>query len=464
MLLVAIPRLTARAARLALATLAAAAGLVLLLSAAQPAAQTAGAGIAYSIELDGTVDPATERWLGTALEDAADRGAKVAIVRLDTPGGLDTSMRSMVQDIIAAPMPVIVYVSPDGARAASAGLFVTQAGDVAAMAPQTNIGSATPIQIGGGDQDEVLGRKVRNDASAYVRALAEGHGRNGDLAVAMVRKAENVTATEARRRNLIDAVAANEGELLAKLDGFRVKGPKEQTLRTEGLAIERRDTPFLYKAQQVLVNPTIAYLLLLAGLAGIAFEVFNPGGIAPGVLGGIALVLGLYGTAQLPVTAAGIILLLAALALFVAETQIASHGVLGGAGVVALIAAGLLLFDTGSDALDVSVPGAIAAGALIGGLTLLAMQKALQARHGRVRTGSEELVGAVGDVRVSLDPIGQVFVQGALWRARLSGSGGRLEVGARVLVESIEGLTLDVSELSAADEAEPEAERERQDG
>lgn len=464
MLLVAIPRLTARAARLALATLAAVAGLMLLLAAAQPAAQPAGAGIAYSIELDGTVDPATERWLGTALEDAAERGAKVAIVRLDTPGGLDTSMRSMVKDIIAAPMPVIVYVSPDGARAASAGLFVTQAADVAAMAPQTNIGSATPIQIGGGDQDEVLGRKVRNDASAYVRALAEGHGRNGDLAVAMVRKAENVTAGEARRRNLIDVVAANEGELLAELDGFRIKGPKAQTLRTEGLAIERRDTPFLYQAQQVLVNPTIAYLLLIAGLAGIAFEVFNPGGIAPGVLGGIALILGLYGTAQLPVTAAGIILLLTALALFVAETQIVSHGVLGGAGVVALIAAGLLLFDTGSDALDVSVPGAVAAGALIGGLTLLAIQKALQARHGRVRTGSEELLGAVGDVRVPLDPIGQVFVQGALWRARLSGSGGRLEAGARVRVESIEGLTLDVSELGAADEAEPEPERERQDG
>jgi membrane-bound serine protease (ClpP class) len=382
--------------------------------------------------------------MGKALDEAEEKDAVVAIVRLDTPGGLDTAMRSIVKDIIAARPPVIVYVSPDGARAASAGLFIAQAGDVAAMAPQTNIGSATPISIGPGEQDEVLGRKVRNDAAAYVRALAEGHGRNPDLAERMVRDAVNVTATRAERAGLIDVVAAGERELLEELDGFRVKGPKAQTLDTAALRIERRDMPFQYDALQLLVNPTIAFILLLAGLAGLAFEAFSPGAFAPGVLGGIALVLGLIGTALLPVTAAGVILLLAGLGFFVAETQIPSHGVLGIAGVVALVAGGLLLFDTDSEAFDISVPAAVAAGAMLGGFMLFAVSKALAARRGPVRTGWEELVGELGTVRVPLDPLGQVFVSGALWRARSAGSGARLAPGDRVRVESVEGLTLTV--------------------
>jgi membrane-bound serine protease (ClpP class) len=438
------PRRSTRAAWLAtLASL----GLLLATTASAPGASR----IAYSIELPGTIDPATERWMGKALDEAKDRRATLAIVRLDTPGGLDTAMRAIVKDIIAAPMPVVVYVSPDGARAASAGLFVTQAGDVAAMAPQTNIGSATPITLGGGSEDKVLGRKVRNDAAAYVRALAEGHGRDGDLAERMVRQAVNVTARRALRTGLVDVVAGSERELLRKLDGFRVKGPKAGTLHTKGLALVKRDMPFQYDALQVLVNPTVAYLLLLVGLAGLAFEVFSPGAIAPGVLGGISLVLGLIGTALLPVTAAGALLLLGALGLFVAELKIASHGVLGLAGVIALIAGGLLLFDTNSEAFEVSVPAALAAGAMLGGFTLFAVSKAIAARHAAVRTGWEELIGDVGTVRVPLDPLGQVFVEGALWRARVP-DGPRLETGERVRVESIDGLTLTVRPLKESAE------------
>jgi membrane-bound serine protease (ClpP class) len=438
------PRRSTRAAWLAtLASL----GLLLATTASAPGASR----IAYSIELPGTIDPATERWMGKALDEAKDRRATLAIVRLDTPGGLDTAMRAIVKDIIAAPMPVVVYVSPDGARAASAGLFVTQAGDVAAMAPQTNIGSATPITLGGGSEDKVLGRKVRNDAAAYVRALAEGHGRDGDLAERMVRQAVNVTARRALRTGLVDVVAGSERELLRKLDGFRVKGPKVGTLHTKGLALVKRDMPFQYDALQVLVNPTVAYLLLLVGLAGLAFEVFSPGAIAPGVLGGISLVLGLIGTALLPVTAAGALLLLGALGLFVAELKIASHGVLGLAGVIALIAGGLLLFDTNSEAFEVSVPAALAAGAMLGGFTLFAVSKAIAARHAAVRTGWEELIGDVGTVRVPLDPLGQVFVEGALWRARVP-DGPRLETGERVRVESIDGLTLTVRPLKESAE------------
>jgi membrane-bound serine protease (ClpP class) len=430
--------------RLALAAAAVLVGSSLLLLSAGPLQAQRGDRIAYSLELSGTIDPATDRWLGQALEDAEQAGASLAIVRLDTPGGLDSSMRSMVKEIVAAPMPVVVYVSPGGARAASAGLFITQAADVAAMAPQTNIGSATPVQIGPGEEDEVLGRKVRNDAAAYVRALAEGHGRNPDLAERMVRSAANVTAQRAEEAGLIDTVAQSERELLRQLDGFEVKGPKAQTLDTQGLRIERHEMPFHLETLQLLVNPTIASLLLLAGLAGVAIEIFSPGGIAPGVLGAIALILGLYGTAQLPVTAAGVILLLLALGLLAAETQVPSGGLLAGGGVIALIAGVLVLYDTDSEAFEVSVPAAVAAGVLLGGFTLFAMSKGLAARHSRVHGGAGELIGRSGVVRAALNPTGQVFVQGALWRAQTADPEVRLAVGRRIEVEAVDGLTLTV--------------------
>lgn len=426
----------------AIAAVAAISGATLLL--VSPVGAGPSQGVAYSVEVTGTIDPATERWLREAVDQAEERNARLLIVRLDTPGGLDSAMRSMVKEIIAAPMPVVVYVSPGGARAASAGLFVTQAADVAAMAPQTNIGSATPVQIGPGEQDEVLGRKVRNDAAAYVRALAQGHGRNGDLAERMVRDAVNVTADRAQRAGLIDVVAASERELVRALDGFPVKGPKQQALETSGLHIERVETPFQYKALQLLVNPTVASLLLLAGLAGIAIEILNPGGIAPGVLGAIALIFGLYGTAQLPVTAAGILLLLLALALIAAETQVASGGLFGGAGVAALVAGLLLLYDTDSEAYRVSAPAAVAAGALLGGFVLFAASKALAARHPRPHGGSGELIGRPGVVRVPLDPVGQVFVAGALWRARSTDPRTTVATGERVDVDAVNGLTLSV--------------------
>ena len=290
----------------------------------------------------------------------------------------------------------------------------------------------------------MLGRKVRNDAAAYVRALAEGHGRNPDLAERMVRDAANVTAGRAREAELIDLVAANERQLLRELNGFDVQGPKAQTLDTDGLRIERHEMPFHLEALQLLVNPTIASLLLLAGLAGIAIEVFSPGAIAPGVLGSIALILGLYGTAQLPVTAAGVILLLLALGLLAAETQVPSGGVLGGAGIAALVAGILLLYDTDSEAFAVSVPAAIAAGVLLGGFTLFAASKGLAARRPRARGGPDELVGEPGVVRTALDPVGQVFVQGALWRARSADPETSLAEGRRIEVKAVEGLTVTV--------------------
>jgi len=412
-----------------------------------------GGGLAYSLDLKGTIDPATERWVDSALDEAGEDGARLAIIRLDTPGGLDSSTREIVRDIVGAPMPVVVYVSPDGARAGSAGAYITQAADVAAMAPQTNIGSATPISIGPEEQDEVLGRKIRNDASAYMRALAESHGRNPRLGERMVRSATNVTATEARRASFIDVVADNEPELLGKLDGFRVKGPKAQVLETSGLRVERHSIPLHLEILQLLVNPTIAFLLLTAGLIGIAIEIFNPGLILPGTLGLIAFLLGLYGTAQLPVTAVGILLLMLAVGLMVAEGQLSAGGALGGGGVVALILSGLLLFDTDSGALSVSVPIVILAGLLLGAFLALAIERTMRARREPVHTGYEELVGRVGEVRATLAPDGQIFIEGALWRARLEDESGRALPGDRVRVQSVEGLTLMVQPAAEAETA-----------
>jgi membrane-bound serine protease (ClpP class) len=421
--------------------------------AKKPGEQSSG--VAYSIQLQATIDPATERWIASALDDAASQNAELAIIRLDTPGGLADSMRSMIQDILAAPMPVVVYVSPNGARAGSAGVYITEAADVATMAPETNIGSATPISVGpGGDTNvgKVLGRKITNDAAAYVRALAAGHGRNPDLAEEMVRKATNVTATRALHAGLIDLIAPSEQALLRKLDGFRVQGPKAQVLHTAGLEIEQHDMPLQYDLLEILVNPTVSYLLLLLGLLGLGIELFSPGAIAPGSIGLVSLLLGLYGTAQLPVTVAGVLLLVASIALIVAEAHLPTHGILGASGVAALVASGLLLYDTNSSAFEVSAPVVIFAGLLLGGFLAFAVERAIRARRQPARTGWEEMVGAVGEVREPLDPIGQIFVEGALWRAELRGDGQALERGSRVRVESVEGLTLRVRPLESGPE------------
>jgi len=428
------------------------AALALLGTALVPTARGQDAAEVPSIELKGEISPATSAWVEAALSDAGDDDAPLAIIRVDTPGGLDSSTRDIVKDIIAAPMPVVVYVSPDGARAASAGAYITQSADVAAMSPQTNIGSATPISIGPGSDDEVLGRKIENDAAAYIRALAEAHGRNAALAERTVIDAENLTAREALRSGLIDVVAGSEAALLKELDGLAVKGPKATTLDTAGLQVETRDMPLQYELLALLVNPTVAFLLLSVGLVGLAIELFSPGLIVPGALGLISFVMGLYGTAQLPVTVAGVALLVLAIVLFIAEAHVSS-GLLGAGGVVALVLSGLLLFNTGEGA-DVSAPVVILAGLLLGGFLAFAVQRVVDARREPVRTGPEELVGRRAEVRTPLDPEGQVWTEGALWRARLGGRGPAVPAGTRVVVEGVEGLTLLVArEPPPADES-----------
>lgn len=407
-----------------------------------------------SIELNGSIDPATEKWIGSALDQAADDGAPLAIIRIDTPGGLEDSMRAIVQDIIDAPMPVVVYVSPNGARAASAGAFITEAADVAAMAPQTNIGSASAVTSTGGDIGGTLGLKIENDAAAFIRALAQSHGRDGEVPARMVTDAENFTATEALDANAIDLIASDQADLLTELDGFQVKGPKATTLHTAGLQIDDRDLPFTYQLLELLVNPTIAYLLLLVGLIGIVIEIISPGLIFPGLIGAVSLLLGAYGSAQLPVTAIGIGLLVLGVGLLIAEAHLPTHGLLGVVGVIALAVSGLLLFNTQSDQFEVSAPVVIVIAVLLGAGLAFVVKKAVEARGEPVRTGVEELVGAIGTVRMALDPVGQIFVSGALWRAKLAEGASEADAatvrerGARVRVEAVEGLTLRVRPLA----------------
>ncbi len=349
-------------------------------------------------------------------------------------------------------MPVVVYVSPNGARAASAGAYITEAADVAAMAPETNIGSATPIGLSptGGESD--LDRKIVNDAAASMRALATVHGRNPDLAQELVRNATNVTAQEAKRAGLIDVIAPTEEDLLTQLDGFQVKGPKAQTLHTAGLAIEHHDMPLTYQLLEVIVNPSVSYLLLIAGIIGIAIELFMPGAIIPGAFGAVSLLLGLYATAQLPVAPAGVALLILGFGLIVAEAHLPTHGILGIAGVLSLVASGLLLYDTHTSAFEVSPVVVILVAVILGGGMAVAVQRAVAARHLPKRTGWEELVGAVAEVRQPVDPEGQVFINGALWRAVPAGSARGLGGASRVRVDSVQGLTLRVKPVEAGDE------------
>jgi membrane-bound serine protease (ClpP class) len=432
---------------LALAAITAAA--LAALPASSPA--KAGGGIAYSIQLQATIDPATQQWISSALDDAAGEHAKLAIIRLDTPGGLEDSMRSIIQDIEAAPMPVVVYTYPNGARAASAGAYITESADVAAMAPETNIGSATPIAEGATGVSQDLARKIVNDSAAAMRALATVHGRNGKLAGELVNKATNLTAHEALQAGLIDVIAPSQAALLEKIDGFQVKGPKAQVLHTNGLTIENHDLPLQYQLLEIIVNPNVAYLLLLVGLVGIAIEFFSPGLIIPGTLGAVSFLLGLYGSAQLPVDFVGVVLLVLGFGMLLAEAHFGTHGILGVSGIIALAAGGLLLYNTNSSAFEISPWVVIAVAVVLGGGIAFAVQRVVRARRLPKRTGWEQLIGEVGEVRLPLDPLGQVYLDGALWAARIRGGDDAhpraAPRGSRVRVESVEGLTLQVSPL-----------------
>lgn len=382
--------------------------------------------------LDGDVNPVTQDYLQDVMARAEREQAAAVVIEMDTPGGLGSAMREIVKTMLGLEIPVIVYVAPQGASADSAGAVIGMAADVLAMSPQTNIGSSTPIQASGQDFQEDLRKKVVNDAAAYVGELAREHGRNAEAAEAMVREAANYGAREALELGLIDDIAVTLPGLLQRIDGRTVQ-PKGLVVQTAGAEIERVEMSLWKRALDLLIDPNIITLMLSLGIVGLLVELWNPGLIFPGTVGAISLLVGLYGLQVLPVSVAGVLLLLLALAFWVAEAFVPSHGALTVAGAVMFVIGALMLFDPAGDAYQVSVWTALAIAGTLALLLGVALTRVVRARRNPVEVGVGTLVGEDAVVRDA----GWVTLAGELWRAR-SSDGSRLRPGEHVTVEDVD--------------------------
>jgi membrane-bound serine protease (ClpP class) len=427
------------------------------------------------LEVSGPIGPATSDFIHRGLKQASERGAIAVVLRLDTPGGLDTSMRKIIQDILASPIPVVTYVAPSGARAASAGTYMLLASHVAAMAPATNIGAATPVQIGGvpdpgggrqpakpdgADKNDKQARKdakpakpgmeekALNDAIAYIRSLAQLRGRNVAWAEKAVREAASLPAEEAVRQNVADFLANDLEDLTRKLDGRKVAlAGRKVTLATKNAEIVTLTPDWRAKFLAVITDPNIAYILMLLGIYGIFFELWNPGFVLPGVVGGICLLLALYAFQVLPINYAGLALILLGIAFMVAEVFVPSFGALGIGGVVAFVVGSVILLDTDVPGYSVALPLIIAVSATSAAFFLGVVWFAMKARHRRIVSGAEELVGAAGEAlavfaeKPGSGYVGRVRVHSEEWQARARQP---VEQGQAVTVVSRDGLVLEV--------------------
>jgi membrane-bound serine protease (ClpP class) len=424
----------------------AAAGLALA-GAAPVAAADAPRVLAASFDND--VNPVTQDYLQDAMRRAVSDGYDAVVIEMDTPGGLGSSMREIVKTMLALPIPVIVYVAPPGSSADSAGAVIGQAADVLAMAPQTNIGSSTPISATGEELSKDLRKKVVNDAAAYVAELAREHGRNARAAEAMVRTAANYGAREALARNVVDEVSPTLGALLRRVDGTTTK-PKGLTLHTAGAQVDHVEMSFWKRALDLLVDPNIVALMLSLGLVGILVELWNPGLIFPGTVGAISLLVGLYGLQVLPVSVAGALLMLLAFGFFAAELFLPSHGALTIAGAVTFVIGALMLFDPAGPAYQVSLWTAVAVAALLALAIGVGLAKAAAVRRRPPEVDAQRIVGWDGVVRRD----GLVQVGGELWRARRA-DGVPLLPGQHVVVQALgDELELVVSPLPTPSEPE----------
>ncbi len=420
---------------------------------------------AILLDIDGAIGPATGDYIHRGLEKAKNKNAALIILRMDTPGGLDVAMRKMIQDIIASPVPVVTFVSPSGARAASAGTYILYASHIAAMAPGTNLGAATPVQIGGNnpapdqspdktdktkkdkktkaDKPQLAGdamtHKQVNDAIAYIRSLAQMRGRNIEWAEKAVREAASLPADEAVKQNVVDLTAKNLDDLLIQLNGRKVNVlGQDVTLDTKDLKIERIEPDWRSRLLAVITDPNVAYILMLLGVYGLFFELWNPGYVLPGVIGGISLLLALYAFQVLPVNYAGLGLIILGIAFMIAEAFTASL-VLGFGGVLAFVAGSVILLDTDAAGFGVSWP-LIATVTLVSvAFFLTVVSLALSARRRPVVSGKEELIGRIAEATTSFKNEGRVRVRGEDWQARTRRP---VQRGQRVRIIDIEGLTL----------------------
>jgi len=397
------------------------------------------------VAIEDAITPVTARHLVEAIRRGELERARAVLVQIDTPGGLDASMREATKAILASTVPVVVWVGPPGARAASAGMFITLAAHIAAMAPGTNIGAAHPVGIGGGQIDSTMAAKVVNDAVAYARSIATARRRNADWAEQAVRASVSLEAQQAVREGVCDLIAEDLSSLLRQIDGRVVQtSAGSDTLRTEGVRVLEIRMSFREKVLAALANPNIAYLLFLAGILGIFFELSNPGVILPGVIGGISLILALFAFQALSVNYAGLLLVLLAVIMFLAEIKVPSHGALAIGGVISMLLGSLMLFRgrIGEPRLSIFV---IAPALLItAGFFIFAVGKALQAQRRQPVTGREGMLGEVATVIEDLRPDGKVFVDGEAWLAS-SSSSSLIRKGQKVRIVSVEGLRLRVT-------------------
>jgi membrane-bound serine protease (ClpP class) len=418
---------------------------------------------AIVLEIDGAIGPPVADYIARALSPARAADARLIILRMNTPGGLDTSMRRIVSAILASPVPVATYVAPNGARAASAGTYIAYASAIAAMAPGTNIGAATPVQLGGGNpllpsdqkskddkksaEPDTETRKIINDAVAYIRSLATVSGRNADWAVEAVRSAASLPASEALSLHVIDVIADDVPDLLRKIDGREVTvAGKPQRLATAGLDIVVRPPDWQTELLMLVTNPNVAFILLLIGVYGLILEFFNPGAVAPGLIGAISLLVALYALAFMPINYAGAALVLLGVALMIAEVHIGAFGALGVGGIAAFVIGAVMMFPAHAPGFTLS--GGVIAGTAVGTAALFLLALAALLRRKRpVVTGHEALIGAEGETVTWQDGEGRVRVKGEIWLARAEAP---LAAGSRIKIVGRDGLVLRVERIRSA--------------
>lgn len=417
---------------------------------APPGSGDEPAGTVLWATVDDVIGPVSAGYLVDAIETAEDEGAAALVVSLDTPGGLDTAMRQIIKAVLASSVPVCVYVSPQGARAASAGVYIAFSAHVSAMTPGTNMGAATPVSMGAA-MDSTMTHKVINDAVAYIQGLARLRDRNEEWARKAVLEAVSLPAEEAAEMNVVDFLASSPEELLKKMDGrtVRVAGDSTHVLRTAGARIVELGPSLRYRLLSVLNNPNVAYLLLMLGFYGLFFELSNPGAIFPGVAGGFCLILGLFALQNLSINYAGLLLILFGVILFLLETQVTSHGLLAVGGTVSLLAGSLFLIDAPQPYLRVSLKVIVPVVGTTAAFFLFAVTLALRAQRRKVVSGAEGLVGQHGVARTALAPEGKVFVAGEHWNA-VSETGETIPEKTRVEVVRVDRLRLTVRPLVSA--------------
>ncbi|HTS60226.1 MAG TPA: nodulation protein NfeD [Terriglobales bacterium] len=409
---------------------------LLILTASSPAE-------VLRVVVNDTIQPITDEYIGRAIAEAGRRKDDALLIELNTPGGLVESTRSIIEKIVASPVPVIIYVTPSGSRAASAGFFILESADVAAMAPGTNTGAAHPVAIGGGKIDDVMKEKMENDAAALMRSVVAKRGRNVDVAESAVRQSKSFTEQEALKQKLIDYVAATEADLFKDIEANPIKRFNDQTVRLNLVGASVRDYNMTLKERILayLMDPNVAFILLAIGALGLYAEFNHPGAVVPGVVGLIFILLAIFALNLLPTRYAALILILVSFLLFALEAKFATHGVLTIGGIVALTLGGLLLVDAPIPQMRVHLLTALAVSIPLGLITAFLMSIALRARRNKVVTGVQGLVGEIGIAQTPLSPQGKVFVHGELWDAV---SSANIASGRSVVVRQVDGLQLQV--------------------